>query len=245
MIPHPLAREFWPLARARAREGLPLGMCLAQARHQLEGQWGLSTLEVPQSRVCQLPAFAWFTAHLMGRLNRFRDVYNEAVAEYRRLHHIRSAAHPVPDLAAEGEWIEAPYWLWTRDDSRRRRAFVRRDRRQLVLSDRHGVDVALPCSEDGQLGPAVERLLELPGMGIRLRSRALVTTLWARLVLGDLFLHGIGGAKYDHVTDALFEGFYGLTPPGILVLSATLMLPVERRRSSPADAPNSRAASAT
>ena len=56
----------------------------------------------------------------------------------------------------------------------------------------------------------------------------MVTTLWARLALSDLFLHGIGGAKYDQVTDRLMETFFGLDPPGIMVLSATLCLPVPR-----------------
>ena len=66
--------------------------------------------------------------------------------------------------------------------------------------------------------------------GVKIRSRALITTLWARLVLGDLFLHGIGGAKYDQLTDLLIERFFGLAPPGFMVLSATLHLPIEREK---------------
>ena len=61
-----------------------------------------------------------------------------------------------------------------------------------------------------------------------------MTTLWARLALGDLFIHGIGGAKYDQVTDRLIERFFGIRPPGFLVVSATLRLPV-------GDCPNFRA----
>ena len=30
-----------------------------------------------------------------------------------------------------------------------------------------------------------------------------MTTMFARLLLGDTFLHGIGGAKYDQVTDSM------------------------------------------
>ena len=71
---------------------------------------------------------------------------------------------------------------------------------------------------------------------MQIRSRALVTTLWARLVLSDLFLHGIGGAKYDQVTDALIQRFFGLRPPGILVLSATIQLPVPAPRVTAEDA---------
>ena len=59
-------------------------------------------------------------------------------------HRIRSTAHPVPDLAVDGPWLEAPYWVWTADDPRRRRLFARRRGGRLVLSDRHGLEVALP-----------------------------------------------------------------------------------------------------
>ena len=69
--------------------------------------------------------------------------------------------------------------------------------------------------------------------GVRVRSRALITTLWARLALCDLFMHGIGGAKYDQVTDRLIETFFGTTPPGIMVLSATLHLPIQQAEGMP------------
>ena len=51
----------------------------------------------------------------------------------------------------------------------------------------------------------------LNGQGIKLRSRALVTTLFARLLLSDLFMHGIG-AKYDELTDVLVEPSLGSSP---------------------------------
>jgi hypothetical protein len=59
-----------------------------------------------------------------------------------------------------------------------------------------------------------------------LRPRALTLTLFARLCLGDFFIHGIGGGKYDEVTDAIIRGYYGLEPPAYQVLSATLHLPL-------------------
>lgn len=66
---------------------------------------------------------------------------------------------------------------------------------------------------------------EVPGH-VKLRSRALTTTLFARLALGDAFIHGIGGGKYDEVTDAIIADFFQMPPPGFLVLSATLHLPL-------------------
>lgn len=59
-----------------------------------------------------------------------------------------------------------------------------------------------------------------------LRPRALTLTLFTRLCLGDFFIHGIGGGKYDEVTDAIMREYFELEPPHFGVLSATLHLPV-------------------
>ncbi len=59
----------------------------------------------------------------------------------------------------------------------------------------------------------------------RLRPRALTLTLFVRLCLADWFLHGIGGAKYDEVTDALIRDFFGMEPPAFQVVTGTLHLP--------------------
>src|SRR5205085_10460682 len=56
--------------------------------------------------------------------------------------------------------------------------------------------------------------------------RALTLTLFARVCLGDFFIHGIGGGKYDEVTDAIIRDYFGIEPPAYQVLSATLHLPL-------------------
>ncbi len=66
----------------------------------------------------------------------------------------------------------------------------------------------------------------LEASGYKIRSRALTTTLFARLMLADLFVHGIGGGKYDELTDELIRRFFGLEPPAFVVLSGTLWLPL-------------------
>jgi hypothetical protein len=71
--------------------------------------------------------------------------------------------------------------------------------------------------------------------GASLRPRALTLTLFARLCLGDLFIHGIGGGKYDEVTDALIRDYFGVEPPAYQVLSATLHLPLKHFPATTAD----------
>ncbi len=228
LVKQPLVEQYWPHVLQRAEFTDNLGLCLAQARHQMEGQWGATTLELPQSSVCCLPAFHRFSAHLLAHLPRLWDIYNAALIEFRRENHVRSTAHPAPQLASEGDWLEAPFWVWTDADPRRRRLFVRQHSDRLQLSDRGQLLLTLDVSADGELDLAAEQLAALASQGIKLRTRALITTMMARLMLGDLFLHGIGGAKYDQLTDRLIQNFFGLQPPSFLVASATLRLPIAR-----------------
>jgi hypothetical protein len=64
--------------------------------------------------------------------------------------------------------------------------------------------------------------------GIKIRPRALITTMYARLVLSDLFIHGIGGAKYDELTDLIIRRFFDIEPPAYVTATATFRLPIER-----------------
>ena len=52
--------------------------------------------------------------------------------------------------------------------------------------------------------------------------------MFARLFLSDLFIHGIGGAKYDQLTDAIVQRFFGIETPEFIVATYTAMLPVRR-----------------
>ena len=68
----------------------------------------------------------------------------------------------------------------------------------------------------------------LEARGIEIRPRALITTMYARLFLSDLFIHGIGGAKYDELTDAIIRRFFGIEPPAYMTVTGTVRLPIPR-----------------
>lgn len=235
LVADPMVREFWPLAVECGRRTKNLGQALSQARHQWEGRWGLTTLEIPQSVVCCLPAFRHFMAHLIAHLPRLWEVYNSALAEYRREHHVRSHSHPAPELASEGARLEAPFWIWSAENPRRRRVFVLPRGDDLVLSDMQGWEISLRLSPDSETGTAVVQLSALCDRGVKLGSRALLTTLAARVLFGDLFIHGIGGAKYDRLTDAMIQRFFCISPPAFLVASGTLHLPIAHQSPTAAD----------
>jgi len=60
--------------------------------------------------------------------------------------------------------------------------------------------------------------------GLKIRPKALLLTLFNRLFISDLFIHGLGGAKYDLVTDEIIREFFKVEPPHFLVASCTLYL---------------------
>ncbi len=235
LVPDPLIDQLWPAAVEAVREQGNLGRALAQARHTLEGTWGLATLELPLSHVCDARPFRWFAAHLISSAERLREVHNECLAEYRRVNRVRSHTHPVPDLSRRGDWTEIPFWLWTLESPLRQPAFVRRNRSSIELSDRRDVRIQLDLTTDRDAQRCLQQLDDMHAAGIRLRPRALITTMFARLVLSDIFIHGIGGAKYDQLTDAIIRRFFAIEPPDYLVATATLKLPVPKIAVAPQD----------
>ncbi len=59
--------------------------------------------------------------------------------------------------------------------------------------------------------------------------------MFARFFLGDLFIHGIGGAKYDELGDEISRRFLGFEPPAFLALSLTLCLGLPIDAATPDD----------
>jgi hypothetical protein len=216
----PMLPEFWAEVRRQAGRTPLLGERFAAARRTFERRWGCHNLEVPVSLLCETEPFAWFACHLLAELPRFHAAYNAAVHDYRRRYGIKSRNHPAPDLAADGDWLEAPLWGWRAGQARRGRLFARIRGGRVELRDGGDEWPALPA-HDPEAAWA-----ELRRRGLKVRSRALTNTLFARLFLCDLFLHGIGGGKYDEVTDDLIRRFYACEPPEYLVLTATLLLPL-------------------
>jgi hypothetical protein len=217
----PLLGQLWDRTRRLSTSTPLVGERLAAARRELERDWGYANLEVPVSTVCRQNAFAWFACDLLTNLPRFHRIYNEAVHAYRRRNGLRSRNHPVPDLAVDGDWFEAPFWAWRSRPARRGRLFARRSGERIELRADKEVWPTLPSEPRAM----IETWQELETCGFKVRSRALTNTLYARLLLCDLFVHGIGGGKYDELTDELMRSYFGVQPPAFMILSATVYLP--------------------
>lgn len=149
----------------------------------------------------------------------FAASYNRALSRYRQANRIRGAQRPIPDLHIDNERCETALWAY-RPGEARRRLFVRQRKGECRM-----------WADDVEIGAArIDQLARCGGLetllsdcrGWRLRPRALSLTLWARLLLADLFIHGIGGAKYDRITDMIIEDYFGIAPPAMACVSATL-----------------------
>ena len=230
----PIINRLWPNVIAAAHQlsddqHQRFGHAIAAGRHRLEHEIGLRTLEVPISWVSATQSFATFAGAILNRAKRFRDCYNQTLLDYRKVHKIRSTSHPVPELESRDDWIEAPFWVWKKSDPIRRRLFSRQVAQGIELSDLAGWETKLNQSN------FTDQFVSLSGQDIAIRPKALMTTMFSRLLLSDLFLHGIGGAKYDQLTDVIAQRFFSVKLPQYLTLSATMKLPTDFELTRPFD----------
>lgn len=169
-------------------------------------------LDLPISLVAETQAFRAFFLHIARDAARFLAVHNRHLGAYRMEQRIRTEAQPFPDLEEAGDRVELPFW--TVGNRRRRRLLL--DVRRQTLS-----------TPDGPMGPLPADPADPAFSALRLRPRALTLTAFLRVLLCDLFLHGVSGARYDRVTDAVMAEFLELRPPAYAAASATLHLPFE------------------
>jgi len=223
------AEEFLERLARLDGTGRSLGDLNTAVRLEYDREAGVSNAEVPLSRLSETAEFGAFAASVLLDAEAFAGVYNRALADYRRENRIRNAANPLPDLRTDGEAVEAPFWVW-REGGTRRALFVRPEGARVRLFEGDEEAGVLDCGGFDALAASWRELRET---GVKIRPRAITNTVFARLFLSDLFVHGIGGAKYDEVTDRLIRSYYSLEPPAYCAITATLTIPWEREPVDP------------
>ena len=128
-------RRFLAACRLRQAKGQPtLGMRLALARHELESSLGrLATSRSPSARSARPRASSGSRPTCWPSFPDSRRSTTQALAEYRAVYGIRSKNHPVSALGVQGEWREAPFWVWRQGQPRRRPLLVRQAPRTMFL----------------------------------------------------------------------------------------------------------------
>lgn len=207
------------------------------ARHRLERQYGLWNLEALVSDMARSTEYRVFILDILSHVERFHECYNGGLSLFRKVHHEKNPAQPVPDLGREGWRWELPFWVW-RAGSRRERLWceVSGERLRLFIDGHPQAFAEISRSQlDGGGEAAVGVLQAVEAKGIRIRPRALALTLFARVFVGDLFIHGLGGAIYDKVTEEIIRTYYGVEPAEAVMATGTMLLPVETHDVTEAD----------
>ncbi|MCG6156197.1 hypothetical protein [Rubinisphaera margarita] len=224
-----LLPPFWDEVVSRTAERNDLVDGLIAGRQYIEHRLGLQNRETRLSRIAQSETFLCFLAGIIGDAGKFCRDYNQALFDYRACYDLKSDSHPMPDLVITQDLTELPFWVWSSENPRRKGLFLRTTGNVLELTDRNGWSVQLPADTTDSGLNRVEFLREIASQGIKIRSRALLTTLYLRLFVADWFIHGIGGAKYDEITDDLICRYFRFPPPDYQVASGTAYLPLKRR----------------
>ncbi len=210
--------EFSTALESSAADAASLAELVTFARRRYEASAGSGYLELPVTAIARTEAYHHYVADIVLRAEEFADTYDGQLREYRLCQGIRNDAQPFPDLLREEGRVELPFWL------------VRDGRRSAAWARPRSDDVAIE-STDGDLAMLLPLAAEaasgaLGASDALVAPRAVTLTLFLRTFIADLFIHGVGGGRYDAVTDAVATAWYGIRPPDFAVASLTLYLPL-------------------
>jgi hypothetical protein len=198
-----------------AEDSRNLAEAVTIARRRYEAPAETTYLELPLTVQAGTGAFLRFLTHVALSAEAFADAYNAELDAFRTRTSTRSAAQPFPDVRREGDLVELPFW-WL-DDGRRHSVWARLGRPALVVDGTVVVDLDADAKRAFSLMVAAA-----PPVA----PKALALTMFQRVFIADLFIHGVGGGRYDEVTDGVIRRFLGIEPPRYVVASMTLHLPL-------------------
>jgi hypothetical protein len=220
----PMLGGLYASMRRLSLEQPKLSNALTNATHELDWQLGLRHHALVTSPLWTSEPYLVFVHHLLARARQVATDYNGSLDEYRAEQKIRTRMRPMPDMAVFDLSVEAPFWLDDLRTAQRTRPSVFPVDGGWILELNSGAEFVFRESTDGW--DAAARLGQwLRENQVRLSPRALMLTLFLRLIVADQFIHGIGGGRYDQVTDRLIARHFGIEPPSFAVTTATMYFP--------------------
>lgn len=209
---------FCGLLKGAAEDARNVAEFVTFARRRYESCVGTTYLELPVTSLARSGAFAAFVVDVAQDAGRFVAAYNDELDEYRAITNTRSPAQPFPNLERGGERFELPFWHLGGERRETVWAEARADGGCTLVAGGTALLTLPPEPEDAVEALAAARLALAP--------KAVALTLFARVFVADLFIHGIGGARYDRVTDGVIRRYFGIEPPQFVVASMTMYLPL-------------------
>ncbi|MGH7179589.1 MAG: hypothetical protein ACREJC_19595, partial [Tepidisphaeraceae bacterium] len=221
---HPMLPELLSALRSQSAQHKSLSAALAGATHQIDLSLGLAHGTVLVSSILSSAPYLALVHHCMSRPHEIAAGYNGSLDDFRRQSGTTNPMRPMPDLFASDDSIETPFWLDDLHAGTRTRPSVFRCGSQWVLKLVAGAEFVFDPSA-GADDAAAELRDWLALNNCRIAPRALTLTMFVRLLLADQFVHGIGGARYDHVADRVIARCFGIAAPAFCVTTATLHFP--------------------
>ncbi|MDZ4064147.1 MAG: hypothetical protein U1E22_05700, partial [Coriobacteriia bacterium] len=209
--------EFCVHLHGAMHEAENLSELVTFARRRYEASAGTDYLELAVTSIGRSRAFTLFAADIICNARAFAESFNAELADFRAITKTRSVVQPFPDLTIDEVEVELPLWVIV--DGKRHAARVVRIGGKLELRANGLALASLPAdaaSAASLLGEAEFTLV----------PRALTLTLFVRMFVADLFIHGVGGGRYDRVTDGVARRYYGVEPAPYVVASMTMYLPL-------------------
>jgi hypothetical protein len=195
---------------------------------------GLNMVYLPVSKLCQSDAFINFVTSIIIDAGSFATSYNGGIIK--QIDELKtSPGRIIQRLAFDKEtgWTELPFWLFSPNGQRTSLCVMSKNTDDIRIgtasTDLGNLDSSCLSGKSNQLKNILERL------GYRLRPKAVSLTLFARLFLADWFIHGIGGTRYEPVTDYVIEDYYRMEPLRFGVATSTATLPMPNNVTFPKD----------
>lgn len=210
--------EFCTHLRSALPDSQNLAEVVTFARRRYEASSGTDYPELPVTSMARSASFARFIVHLARNAATFAGAYNAELDAYRHLSRTRSKVQPFPDLEVDDSSVELPFWRIS-DGVRSPVRVVIGEDGSATFTTAGGAFLEIPSDPDAAVAALVDS-------GEVLAPKALALTLFVRLFVADLFIHGVGGGRYDRITDGVIRRFFGIEPPGYVVASLTVYLPL-------------------
>jgi hypothetical protein len=194
----------------------------------LNSALGLNITYLPVSLLAQSNAFLHFVDSIITDAAHFANSYNKAISHQTK-HQGQNLPKTAPPLTMNTAkpMTELPFWLFSPQGRRTSLFATSNNSGQIAIGTASTQLTNLHAKYlNGKTDSLRNSLVE---SGYRLRPKAVSLTLFARLYLADLFVHGIGGACYEHVTDHILQYYYRIERTRFAVATATAHLPLSDR----------------
>ncbi len=190
--------NFSELLNTRLQENNDHLSLISELRKEWEIKNRFTINDIPASEIYSGETFSNFVMEISKDAVSFQKCYNAILTSYRRERGIRTKANPVPDLGKEvvdlKNYYELPFWY----------------------IDSEGFRYSLYGDESGELFILINGEPEKAEENNRFRPKALMNTIFLRLFLGEIFIHGLGGSKYDAISDLILKEYFEVPPPAFI-----------------------------